>query len=368
MLPILVQAFGLSYAQVGVVKAANSAAMALLEIPSGLLSERVGARILIVFGLFTVGAGYIWLSFAAGFTAILFGIFLAGVGAAFQHTLSSATITAAFPGARSRLALGTYNASGDVGKLAFAGVFTLLIGLGVGWQTISRGYGMVSIVLAVLVLILLFRGGIGGWPSRAVPMAEPGRHPGGWGVRSKAAFGGLCAINFLDVMVQSGFMTFVAFLMIEKGVAVSLAALAVVLTLAGGVAGKFSCGFLARRMGIIRSLILVELLTAAGIVAVVLAPPMAAYVLLPLLGAFLQGSSSITYGTISDLFHLNRQARGFSLIYTTSTVASVTASISLGLISDKLGLSVTMLTMAALTVLTLPLCAILQTGLTGNTE
>ena len=110
---------------------------------------------------------------------------------------------------------------------------------------------------------------------------------------------------------------------------------------------------------------MVELLTATGIVAVVIAPPMAAYVLLPMLGAFLQGSSSITYGTISDLFHPNRQARGFSLIYTTSNMASITASISLGLISDKFGLNAMMLVMAALTTPTLPLCAVLRTGLAG---
>ena len=188
----------------------------------------------------------------------------------------------------------------------------------------------------------------------------------GWGIRSKTAFAGLCAITFLDTMVQSGFLTFVAFLMIEKGVAVSLAALAVVLTLAGGIVGKFGCGFLAERMGIIRSLALVEMLSAAGIAVVVVAPPMAAYFLLPVLGAFLQGSSSITYGTISDLFHPTRQARGFSLIYTTSNIASVTAAIILGLISDQLGLNAMMLTMAVLTLMTLPLCTLLRRGLSGQ--
>jgi FSR family fosmidomycin resistance protein-like MFS transporter len=361
LLPILAQAFGLSYAQVGVVKAANVAAMALLEIPSGLLSERFGARILLAFGLLIVGVGYLWLSLAAGFTAILFSLLLAGVGAAFQHTLSSAIISAAFPGPACRPALGTYNASGDVGKLALSGIFTLSIGLGFGWQTISRGYGLVSIALAVLVLILLFRRRIGGRPRCATPASSTEVRRSGWGIRSKTAFSGLCAITFLDTMAQSGFLTFVAFLMIEKGVAVNLAALAVVLTLAGGVVGKFCCGFLAKHMGIIRSLALVELLTAAGIVAVVIAPPMAAFSLLPILGAFLQGSSSITYGTISDMFHQNRQARGFSLIYTTANISSVTASITLGLISDQFGLSVMMLTMAALTLVTLPLCALLRT-------
>lgn len=366
LLPILAQAFGLTYAQVGTVRAANLASMALLEIPSGLLSERFGARILLVFGLLVVGIGYLWLSLAAGFTAILFSLFLAGVGAAFQHTLSSAIIAAAFSGPARRPALGTYNASGDIGKLALSGILTLLVGLGIGWQSITSGFGLVSIALALVILFLLFRGRIVGRDRTANDPAQSESPTGGWGMRSKSAVTGLCAITTLDSVVQSGFLTFVAFLMIEKGVDVGLAALAVVLTLAGGVVGKFACGFLALRLGVIRSLILVETLTVAGIVAVVFAPPMAAYILLPLLGAFLQGSSSITYGTVGDLFHEDRQARGFSLIYATGNVASVAAAISLGLISDWFGLTAMMLILALLTLLTLPLCMLLRSGLRGE--
>ncbi|HSF96844.1 MAG TPA: MFS transporter [Thermohalobaculum sp.] len=362
MLPLLAQAFGLSYVQVGIVKAANLAAMALLEIPSGLLSERFGTRRLLVFGLTVVGAGYIWLSFAAGFTAILFSLFLAGVGAAFQHTLSSAIISAAFPGRSARPALGTYNAAGDVGKLALTGGFTLLLGLGAGWQGIAFGYGVLSVALALAVLVLLFRAGIGGGAARTAPDG-PAPRKRGWGIRSRSGFAALCAINFLDTMAQSGFKTFVAFLMIERGVALHLAALAVVLTLAGGVVGKFCCGFLAARLGIIRSLVLVEVLTAAGIAAVVFAPPMLAFGLLPVLGAFLQGSTSITYGSIGDLIDRDRQARGFSLIYTTSTAASVIVSVCLGLLGDWLGVGNMMLAVAAITLLPLVLCGPLSSGL-----
>ncbi|GIS88434.1 MAG: hypothetical protein CM1200mP18_11440 [Gammaproteobacteria bacterium] len=43
------------------------------------------------------------------------------------------------------------------------------------------------------------------------------------------------AIVFVDIAVQDGFLVFVAFLMIEKNVPASLAAFAVVATLAGGV-------------------------------------------------------------------------------------------------------------------------------------
>jgi predicted MFS family arabinose efflux permease len=167
----------------------------------------------------------------------------------------------------------------------------------------------------------------------------------------------------MDTMAQSGFKTFIAFLMIERGIPVSLAALALVLTLAGGVVGKFCCGFLAARMGIIRSLVLVEVLTAVGILGVVFAPAMVAFALLPVLGAFLQGSTSITYGTIGDLVDRDRQARGFSLIYTTSTAASVLASVALGVLGDIVGIGPMMLTIAVITLLPLALCGLLSASL-----
>jgi MFS family permease len=363
LLPILAQAFGLSYAQVGIVKAANLSTMGVLEIPAGLISERLGTRLPLVFGLLMVGTGYLWLSQAAGFGAILFSLMLAGIGAAFQHTLSSAIIAAAFPAAARRPALGTYNAAGDIGKLAMSGLFTLLIGFGAGWHVISLGYGAAAIALAVAILVLFTQARVGGRPRRAVVKGSDEATPSGWGIRNRAAFANLCAVNFLDSTVQAGFGTFVAFLMIERGVEVSLAGLAVVLTLAGGVVGKFCCGFLARRMGVVPSLALVQVLTVAGILAVTYLPVGTAFALLPALGIFLQGSSSITYATVTDIFAAERQARGFSLIYTTSNLSSVAAALALGVISDAFGMEATMLTMAGLTALTLPLCAPLGRGL-----
>ena len=51
LMPILAQAFGLSYAQVGMIRAANNCASTLFEVPSGVLAERFGERRLLVFGL-----------------------------------------------------------------------------------------------------------------------------------------------------------------------------------------------------------------------------------------------------------------------------------------------------------------------------
>ena len=58
LLPILAQSLGLSYAQVGIVRAVYSGMMWVLEIPAGILSERFGEQRLLVFGLIAAGLGY----------------------------------------------------------------------------------------------------------------------------------------------------------------------------------------------------------------------------------------------------------------------------------------------------------------------
>ena len=57
ILPILAQAFGLNYAQIGILRAVNNGAMALLEMSSGFMAERFGERSLLVFGLISDGLG-----------------------------------------------------------------------------------------------------------------------------------------------------------------------------------------------------------------------------------------------------------------------------------------------------------------------
>lgn len=361
LLPILAQSFGLGYAQVGMVKAVNRVAMAAFELPSGMLSERLGERTLLTFGLICAGVGLLILAGSGSYTMILIALFLAGAGAAFQHALASSVISAAFEGRGRRLALGTYNSSGDVGKLAITGLFTLVVGLGVAWQGLVAGLGALTLLAAFATYVVLRKVRAGAAPqhTKAGEVDTPIR---GWGLKNPTAFGALTGMVFFDSAVQAGFLTFLAFLMIEKEVPASLGAFAVVLTLTGGVFGKFVCGFLAARLGMIRSLVLIECLTAVGIVALLVLPTLAAYCVLPLVGVVLQGSSTITYGTVGDLVDDARRPRGFGLIYTTASITATLAPLGFGVIADRFGLTTMMLTMACATLLPLGFCPLMRRG------
>ena len=360
LLPILAQSLGLTYAQVGTVRAVYSGMMWVLEIPAGILSERFGEQRLLVFGLIAAGMGYGILSTVNSFYGVLFALLIAGTGAAFQHSLSSSLISRVYDGPSRRVALGSYNASGDTGKLLFTGVASLMFGVGIAWQVVVNGYGILALFVSAVLWLVFRRLRLKGTESI---QASNRTTKSGWGITDRSGFRWLAAIVFVDIAVQDGFLVFVAFLMIEKNVPASLAAFAVVATLAGGVIGKYACGHLSAGLGVVRSLFLVEVFTAAGIVAVILLPPVAAFILLPLVGIVLQGSSTITYGSVSEFVDEAHQSRGFALIYSMANGASVAGPVAFGLISDFYSVGTAVTIMALVTLLPLGMCGCLQAGL-----
>jgi len=360
LLPILAQHFSLGFSQIGLIRAVYTGAMWLLEIPAGILSERLGERRLLVLGIIGSGIGFFAVSFTEGYYGVLLALFVAGCGAAFQHSLCSSLISKSFGEPERRIALGSYNASGDIGKLTFTLVASLLLGIGVGWQTITLGYGVLAVAVALTIWILL--GAKSAGILSAIKLKEIAGS-NGWGIKDRLGFTNLAAIVFLDSLIQDGFLVFITFVMIEKQVSTGLVAFAVAATLSGGICGKFAGGLLAARIGVIRSIVLFELLTAIGIMLVFYAPGNIPFFLLPLVGVFLQGSSSITYGTVSNLVHTQQQSRGFSIIYSIANSASFVGPAIFGLIIDFLGFKVMMTIMATLVLVTLPLCYLLKSAL-----
>ncbi len=359
ILPVLAQAFGLNYAQIGILRAVNNGAMALLEMSSGFMAERFGERSLLVFGLICAGSGYVILAMANGIWIILLCLFVVGIGGAFQHALSSSIVSNAFNRNGRRSALGLYNSSGDVGKALFTAAFNLATGIGVGWRGIASGFGVVALVCGVAVFFTLHAFVAG----NRKPVVKPrggGVSSIGWGIQDRTSFVALGVAVFLDTAIQAGFLTFLAFFIAAKEVPLNLATLAVTLTLIGGIFGKVACGFLAERIGTRYAFALVQFLTAIGIVAVLVSEKFLAFALLPVLGIFLQGSTSITYGVVGELVHSERVSRGFALIYSISSLSGLLGPIFFGLLGDHFGIEPTMLAMALISLLAIPPCVLVR--------
>lgn len=360
LLPLLAQTFGLSLAQVGLIRSAHRTAMAAFQIPAGLFAERFGERNLLALGTLIAAIAFLALGNANGFWMILTALFFAGVGSAVQHPLASTIISHAYPDEGRRAALGTYNFFGDVGKFAFGGAVSLCLLAGISWQVPVSAFGVVGIATAVAIFVLVSNSGS---PRATTPSSVPAPKRSGWGIRDQRGFTALCLIEILDSSTRVGFLTFIAFLLIAKGIPEAWAALAVPLILVGGMAGKLACGFIAERLGIVRTIVITEVATGLGILATLALPGYGVMILLPLLGVALQGTSSVLYATIGDLVDRDRLPRTFGLFYTLGSLCGIAAPLGYGLLGDWAGVDSAIGTVGLAVLLTVPLAAMLRPAL-----
>jgi FSR family fosmidomycin resistance protein-like MFS transporter len=354
LLPLLAQSFGLSLAQVGVIRGAHRAAMAAFQIPAGLIAERFGERKLLALGTVIVGLAFLGLGYAPGFWAILVALFCAGVGSSVQHPLGSTIVSRTYAADGRRAALGTYNFAGDVGKFAFGAIVSLLMLAGVSWQAPVLGFGVVALVAAGAVIALIADA------PPAERAAARGKNAAGWGIRDRQGFAVLCLIEILDSSTRAGFLTFIAFLLIAGGVSEGWAASAVPLVFIGGMAGKLACGLLAERLGVVRMIVITEIATAVGIFSTLALPWVGAFLLLPLLGIVLQGTSSVLYATVGEFVEPERLPRTFGFFYTIGSICGIVAPLGYGLLGDRFGVGAAIATMGVLILLTVPLAALLK--------
>ena len=358
LLPLWAQEFRLGYAQVGLIRTVYSGAMAAFQLPAGLLAERWGERPLLVAGTAATACGFVAAgAWAGGFASLLLLLLFAGLGSGVQHPLSSTLVSKAYETGARRTALGTYSFAGDLGKVAVPAAVAFVATL-VGWRAAAAGYGVLGLAAAVAILAVLARLRTGDAADDAA--REAARAQRGWGIRDARGFQALSAVGMIDNATRTGLLTFLPFALIAKGLTVAGVGTALALVFAGGAVGKLACGVIAERVGVIRTVVLTEGATALGIVLIVAAPlPVALAVLLPL-GVALNGTSSVLYATVADLVTADRRSRAYGLYYTLTVGASATAPTLYGLLGDAVGVSATLLTVAALVLVTIPLCLALR--------
>ena len=358
LLPLWAVEFRLTFAQVGLIRTAYSGGMAAFQIPAGLLAERWGERRLLAAGTAVTACGFIVAGTAGGFIGLLAVLLIAGIGSGVQHPLSSSLVSKAYETGPRRAALGTYNFSGDIGKVVVPAAVALAATV-IGWRYAAAAYGVVGVVAAVGILGVLARL-TAGMPEGGDRPAESHASTSGWGIRDARGFRALTAIGMIDNATRTGFLTFLPFALIAKGSSVAGVGTALALLFAGGAVGKFVCGLVAERLGVIRTVVFTEAATALCILAVVAAPLPVALGILPLLGVALNGTSSVLYGTVADLVTADRRSRAYGLYYTVTIATSALAPSVYGIVGDVAGVSTTLVIVALVVLATIPLCLMLR--------
>jgi MFS family permease len=280
-------------------------------------------------------------------------ILLTGAGASVQHALSSSLISHATEGPRLRVALGTYNFLGDVGKVAVPAAAAFAVSAW-SWRGAMGGLGILAIAFAAAIFFLLCNG-----DTRGGATADTEAH-GNAVVSHWPRFSVLAAIAFADSLGRYGVLTLLPFVLIAKGADIATVGLALSLVFAGGATGKFVCGLVAIRLGPVGTVLATETLTAAGIVALGALPLSAVLPLLPLLGLTLNGTSSVLYGSVPETVARERIARAFGLFYTMVSAGTAVAPFLYGYLADRLGLDRALYVLAAAALAVLPMALSLK--------
>jgi len=355
MLPVWQKEFGLSYAELGLLRGLFAGTMASFQIPAGLLAERLGAAAVLALGTALAGLGYCLAGASASFALLVVALFVSGLGASTQHPLASSLMARAFAGPRSMKALGSYNFAGDLGKMAVPASASLLLVV-MPWRPTLALLGAIGVVAAAAIFVLMPRYGAGA----ATDPAQGAATAIAPAARRRFGFPVLLSIGMLDSATRMGFLLFLPFVLTAKGASLPTIGLALTLVFAGGAAGKLVCAFIGARIGAIATVWLTECLTAALIVALLPLPLDAALLLLPVIGIALNGTSSVLYGSVPDLVTPERRSRAFSVFYTGTIGAGAVAPAIYGVVGDALGVSTAVIVLAAIVLLTLPLSLVLK--------
>jgi MFS transporter, FSR family, fosmidomycin resistance protein len=325
LLPLWQTEFGLSYGMLAALRGIYAGSMAILQVPAGRLGERMDGRILLAIGTALAAGGYALAGFTGSLTGLCAALAISGAGSSTQHPIASAAVSRAY-GAVSRGPLGTYNFAGDLGKAAIPALTSLLL-TAIPWRgTLWLIAGLGAVVAAIVLMLMP--------PIARAPHFEPLGAKSG---RGRGGFWLLFVIGVLDTGVRMGLLTFLPFLLKEKGASLPTVGVAMALVFLGGAGGKFACGWLGARMGVLLTVLVTEGGTAACIGGVLALPLAPLFVLLPLMGVMLNGTSSVLYGTVPEFTPAERAERAFALFYTGTIGSGAISPVLYGTLGDHVG-------------------------------
>jgi MFS transporter, FSR family, fosmidomycin resistance protein len=361
LLPIWQAEFAIGYGALAFLRGLAAASMAGLQVPAGRVAEHLGGRATLALGTALAAMGYVAAGYSAGLAGLCVALVVIGCGLSTQHPIASAAVSRAYQG-DSRGPLGTYNFAGDIGKAAIPSGASLLLA-SMSWHHMLWILAALGAIVAVAVAIFL--------PANLRPMATETKTGHG----SSSARGGfvlLLSIGILDSSVRMGFLMFLPFLLKEQGASLSTIGQALALVFIGGAAGKFVCGWLGARFGVLGTVLLTEAGTAAAILAVLVLPLAPMLILLPVVGLMLNGTSSVLYGTVPELAPSGRTEKAFAIFYTGTIGAGAMAPILFGILGDMVGshgaMMATAITAAAIFPLAIALAPRLSAGASARRD
>jgi len=151
LFPWLKPAFGLSYAELGLLLTAFFVVSGVGQALAGFVVDRAGARRVLFFGMMMLGVSALVLSVARSYPALMAGALLAGVGNSIFHPADYTLLNQRVSRARLAHGFSVHGISGNIGWAA-APLFMTAVATAASWRTALAS----AAVLPFVVLGILF--------------------------------------------------------------------------------------------------------------------------------------------------------------------------------------------------------------------
>ncbi|MGZ3182284.1 MAG: MFS transporter [Telluria sp.] len=276
LFPWIKAAFGLSYAELGLLMTAFFVVSGIGQALAGFVVDRCGARAVLFGGLALLGASALLLAAADSYAGLLAGSVVAGLGNSVFHPADYALLGQRVSKARMAHAFSLHGISGNLGWAA-APLFLAAVSALAGWRSALAAAALLP--LAILALLALNAGALGS--GRAAHGASGAAAPGATEQGGPFAFLRLRAVwlcfgfFFLTACALSGIQSFAITSLVQLyGLSVAAATSGYTAYMLASAAGMLAGGFLAARnshhdrtiAGAFAGAALLALLLAAGVV------------------------------------------------------------------------------------------------------
>jgi FSR family fosmidomycin resistance protein-like MFS transporter len=151
LFPHLRDAFGVSYAELGIALALMPLTSAVLQVPIGFMVDRLGARAMLIGGLAIVSISTALMGFCTSYQQLLLLCIVSGAGNAVFHPTDYAILNSSISPERMGRAFSIHTFSGQIGTAA-APVVMIALNLLLGWRMALVAIGLVGFVALALVL------------------------------------------------------------------------------------------------------------------------------------------------------------------------------------------------------------------------
>ncbi len=331
LLPYFRESYGLSLTVAGLLVTILWLGSAVGQLPGGMLADRYSERSVMTAGALVVAFAVTMVILAPTAVALFAATAFVGFGQSLYPVARITILTDLYPD-RVGSALGVTMATGDLGQTILPPIAGA-IALYVAWQ-VGLGFMIPLLILAAIALWLSL-------PSQTGSQTEGG-------ALSMDAIHNLIAelrqsnmrffvfILFLYILIWQAFTgLYPTYLVEEKGLSSSVAALLFSVFFACGVIVKPAAGAAYDRIGARGSLVGVLAGPVVGFALLPIVSSLAALVVITALISTMLGSGAITQSFLSEAFSDEIRGTGLGAVRTTSATLGAAGPVLLGLLGDR---------------------------------